>query len=58
MRGTFDLGVFYKKGDDSKMVGYTDNDYAGDIDDRKSTSGIIFMMSSGAICVKIKLTSL
>ena len=22
VRGTFDLGVFYKKGDDSKMVGY------------------------------------
>ena len=38
VRGTFDLGVFYTKGDDSKMVGYTDSDYAGDIDDRKSTS--------------------
>ena len=35
---------------DSKMVGYIDSDYAGDIDDRKSTSGSIFMMSSGAIC--------
>ncbi|XP_022932931.1 uncharacterized protein LOC111439548 [Cucurbita moschata] len=50
VRGTFDLGVFYKKEDDLKMVGYTDSDYAGDIDDRKSTSGSIFMMSSGAIC--------
>ena len=50
VRGTFDLGVFYKKGDDSKMIGYTDSDYAGDIDDRKSTSESIFMMSSGAIC--------
>ena len=50
VRGTFDLGVFYKEGDDLKMVGYTDSDYAGDIDDRKSTSRSIFMMSSGAIC--------
>ncbi|XP_022984442.1 uncharacterized protein LOC111482742 [Cucurbita maxima] len=50
VRGTSDLGVFYKKGDDPKIVGYTDSDYAGDIDDRKSTSGSIFLMSSGAIC--------
>ena len=50
VRGTFDLGIFYKKEDDSKMVGYIDIDYAGDIDDRKSTSGSIFMMSSGVIC--------
>ena len=54
MRGTFDLGVFYKKEDDSKMVGYTDSNYAGDIDDRKSTSGSIFMMSSEAICWSLK----
>ena len=50
VRGTFSLGVFYKKGDDPKMVGYTDSDYAGDIDDRQSTEGSIFMMSEGAIC--------
>ena len=50
VRGTFDLGVFYKKGDDSKLVGYTNSDYIGDIDDRKSTSGSIFMMSSRVIC--------
>ena len=32
------------------MVDYIDSEYAGDIDDHKSTSGNIFMMSSGAIC--------
>ena len=37
VRGTFDLEVFYKEGDDMKMVGYTNSDYEDDIDDRKST---------------------
>ena len=27
------------------LVGYTDSDYAGDIDDRKSTSGHAFMLN-------------
>jgi len=42
--------VLNKKGDDPKMVGYPDSDYAGDIDDRQSTEVSIFMMSEGAIC--------
>ena len=31
------------------MVGYTDSDWAGSLDDRKSTSGYMFHMGSGAI---------
>ena len=31
------------------MTAYTDNDYARDIDDRKCTSGYVFMLSGGAI---------
>ncbi|KAM1053550.1 hypothetical protein ACFX2I_000976 [Malus domestica] len=49
VKGTVDLGIFYKKGGTEELTGYTDSDYAGDQDDRKSTSGYVFMMSSGAV---------
>ncbi|GKV29955.1 hypothetical protein SLEP1_g38828 [Rubroshorea leprosula] len=46
---TADFGLFYKKGDQTDLVGFTDSDYARDLDDRKSTSGFVFMLGSGAI---------
>ncbi|KAK9684337.1 hypothetical protein RND81_10G203400 [Saponaria officinalis] len=49
LQGTRDLGIFYKKGEKSNLTGYTDSDYAGDQDDRKSTSGYVFMFGTGAI---------
>lgn len=32
-----------------KLMAYTDSDYAGDLNDRRSTAGFVFMMASGAI---------
>ncbi|KAM1569159.1 hypothetical protein ACFX10_034310 [Malus domestica] len=49
LKGITDFGIFYKKGRKSSFLGFTDSDYSGDIDDRKSTSGNVFLMSSGAI---------
>ncbi|XP_040361647.1 secreted RxLR effector protein 161-like [Rosa chinensis] len=50
LRGTTDLGVCYKKGGKAgELVAFSDNDYAGDTDDRKSTSGYVFLLSSGAM---------
>lgn len=49
LQGTSDFGVLYKKGAQQELFGFTDSDYAGDEDDRKSTSRYIFMMGSGAI---------
>ena len=47
LKCTIDFGILYQKGDNEDMIlGYTDSDYAGDIDDRKSTSGFAFIMSS------------
>lgn len=40
---------FYKKGGDEELVGYADSNYAGDLDDRKSTSGYVFRLGLGAI---------
>lgn len=39
LKGTADFGILYKKGGVNELIAYTDSDYAGDIDDRKSTSG-------------------
>lgn len=44
LKGTIELGIFYKKGGCEGLVGYVDSDYAGDIEDRKSTSGYVFML--------------
>ncbi|KAG6502423.1 hypothetical protein ZIOFF_042316 [Zingiber officinale] len=49
LKGTIEYGLFYKKNEKSDLIGFTDSDYAGDLDDRKSTSGYIFMISSAAI---------
>lgn len=40
--------------DDMEIVGYTDPDLVGCVDDRKSTSGYIFMLVGGAISSKSK----
>lgn len=31
------------------LIGYTDSDYAGGVEDRKSTSGYVFLISNGAV---------
>jgi hypothetical protein len=49
VKGTTKFGMFYRKGGDTEFCGYTDSDYAGDEDNRKSTSGYVFMMNSSAI---------
>lgn len=47
--GTTEFGIFYRKEGNSELLAYTDSDYAGDLDDRKSTSGYVFLLSSGAV---------
>jgi hypothetical protein len=49
LKGTFDYGIMYKKRSSNDLIAYTDSDYAGDLNDRKSTSGYIFLLSSGAV---------
>jgi hypothetical protein len=31
------------------LVGWSDSDYAGDLNDRKSTSGYVFMLGTGVV---------
>lgn len=50
LKGTVDYGILYDGSIESIQVqGYSDSDYAGDLDTRRSTSGYIFMLSKGAI---------
>ncbi|KAH9687063.1 hypothetical protein KPL70_014633 [Citrus sinensis] len=38
LRGTVNLGLQYKRNGTNKLEAFTDSDYAGDLDDRRSTS--------------------
>ena len=49
LKDTADFGLFYKKGEKSALIGFTNTNYVGDIDDQKSTSGYIFMLGSVAV---------
>jgi hypothetical protein len=51
LSGTVDYGCIYKKLNKSEtvMTGYSDSDLAGDVDDRKSTSGSVFLLGSSLV---------
>ncbi|CAI0390575.1 unnamed protein product [Linum tenue] len=50
LKGTLTSGIWYKRENgEGSLLGYTDSDYAGDSDDRKSTSGYIFFLAGGAV---------
>jgi hypothetical protein len=43
--GTLDHDLYYPRcPGEAQLVGYSDNDHAGDIDTIKSTSGVIFFL--------------
>ena len=44
LKGTMDYGLWYPKGNEWTLVAYTDADWAGSVDDRKSTSGAAFYL--------------
>jgi hypothetical protein len=48
LRGSSDLVLVYR-GDLRPLIGYTDADWGGDMDTRRSTSGYLFNIGSGAI---------
>ena len=41
--------MFYKKGEKFDLIGFTDRDYPGDQDDRKSTSCYVFVLCTGVV---------
>ena len=49
LKGTADQALKYEKSEDGALVGYSDADWAGDLDDRHSTTGNLFLMVGGPI---------
>lgn len=51
VKGTLNFGCFCKSGEEISMslCGYSDSDLAGDVDDRKSTTGVIFYLGSSPV---------
>lgn len=47
LNGNTELG--YSKGTNVRLTGFSNSDYAGDVDDMNSTFGYVFMLGSGAI---------
>ena len=49
VKGTMNYGVFYQANLPINLIGYTDSDLAGSVDDSKSVAGYVFNIGSGAI---------
>lgn len=49
LQGAKGYRLFYKKGENSDLITFIDNYYAGHPDDRKSKSGYVFMIGSTTV---------
>ena len=50
LKNTIDYGIFYSKAQGSEIIeGYSDSDFANDVNTRRSTTGYVFKMSDGSV---------
>ncbi|XP_039120017.1 secreted RxLR effector protein 161-like [Dioscorea cayenensis subsp. rotundata] len=49
LQGMKEYKLTYRRSNDLEVIGYSDSDYTGCLDSRRSTSSYIFMLASGAI---------
>ena len=50
LQGTIDYGIKYVSGgSEAMLIGFSDADYAGDVETRRSTTGYVFCLSNGAV---------
>jgi hypothetical protein len=47
--GTIHYGCRYVKERNWRLIGYSDSDLAGDVDTRKSTSGLLFFLGKNLV---------
>ena len=55
--GTRNYGLLYDKEKVTDFIGYSDADWAGDLDDRRSISGYLFKLSGAAVSWRSKKQS-
>ena len=53
LQGTKNHMLTYRKFDHLEVIGYTDSDFAGCMDTRKSTFGYVYLLAGGAISCKV-----
>ncbi|KAK2425531.1 secreted RxLR effector protein [Trifolium repens] len=59
LKGTTGHGIMFSSEKcDPSVVGYVDSHYAGDMDDRRSTTGYVFTLAGGPICWKSSVQSI
>lgn len=49
IKGTSDLGLLYRSDGTRRIIGFSDADYAGDTDTRRSTTGFCFSIGNGVV---------
>ncbi|CEG49080.1 gag-pol polyprotein [Plasmopara halstedii] len=54
LKATQTYGLQYSSCDQAKLLGYSDADWAGDIESRRSTSGYVFTLNNGCISWRSK----
>ena len=54
LKGTEGMGLVYRKVQGVTLEGYTDSDWAGDVDSRKSTGAYVMLIGEGAVSWKSK----
>ncbi|XP_074301477.1 secreted RxLR effector protein 161-like [Silene latifolia] len=52
LQGTKELMLTYRRSNHLEVIGYSDSDYAGCVDSRKSTFGYLFLLAEGAVSWK------
>lgn len=50
VKGTLNYGIQFKRVEEPELVGFSDSDWGGSVEDKKSTSGYVFTIGSGACC--------
>ena len=48
VKGTLKFGIEFTRSEDFKLTGYTDSNWAGSVDDKRSTLGYVFNLGTGA----------
>ena len=54
INGTLDRGILFQRTGGVMLEGYSDSDYAMDVDDRKSTGGYVYSVAKGAVSWRSK----